>query len=792
MNLRMRVNGVERNLEISPHETLLEVLRERLGLTSVKKGCGTGECGSCVVIKDGIAVNTCILPAAEAEGSEILTVEGFPARGDPSRPLDSLSALQRAFLEHGAVQCGFCTSGMLGSAKALLDRNPTPSREAIREAISGNLCRCTGYAKIIDAIEAAASDLRESENLATSNIGRSLSREDVLEHVSGASVFLDDITRPNMVYGAILRSPHAHARITSIDPTRALALPGVYAFVSGKDVPEGYYGVDLKDQLVFAREKVRYVGEPVAALAAETPTLAQQALDLVEVTYEALPAVFDAREAMGENAPIIHERLGEYALGFETERFGNVCTKATVDYGDLEKGFAEADLVVEGEFVSRHQQHAPLEVHGAVAEWDARGRVTVWSTTQKPFAMRRYLGQSLEMPFSSIRVIATRVGGGFGSKLELHAEPFALLLAREARRPVKVLYTREEDLSSVVARHQTWFRIKTGVKRDGTITARELEYVFDTGAYSGNGPTTLTLATQVSTGLYRVPAQQALGFCVYTNKLNCGSFRGPSAPQTTFAVESHTDDIARKLGMDPLEFRLKNLLKAGELTGFGQRLEDVDFEAVVKTAAERAGWKEFKARRDTGKAGASSASASGPGMGMACVYWLTGGWSTSAEVRICEDGSALLVTGGVDMGTGYLHTAVRQMAAEELGVRAEKILIIQADTDAAGYDHGIGGSRGTAAIGQAAVRAAAEAKRLLLEAAGRKCGLPASAFRVENGRIVTVGGEGQSFSFGDIAYAEHMVGRGPIIGTHAFLPDMQPSKAAGPGVFRSPLSGERP
>lgn len=771
MKLELTVNGVRRDLNIRAHETLLEVLRERLGLRSVKKGCGTGECGTCVVLRDGEPVNTCILPAAEARGWNITTLEGLTREGDPAVPLDRLSVLQRTFLEHGAVQCGFCTSGMLAAAQGLLERDPRPSRSDIRAAISGNLCRCTGYAKIVDAVEAAAAELR-GETVPSglgkdpvSNIGRSVVREDAVEIVTGKAVFLDDLRRPDMAYGVVLRSPHAHARIVRIDATRALEMPGVLAFVSGEGLPDAYYGVDLKDQQVFARGKVRYVGEPVAALAAETRAQAEAALELVEVEYETLPAVLDAREALRPGAPIVHERLSEYELGFDTERYGNVCTAASVDYGDLDEGFRKADLVVEGEFVSRHQQHAPLEVHGAVAEWDSRGRATVWSTTQKPFAIRRYLGQSLRMEFSKIKVVATRVGGGFGSKLELHAEPFALLLARASGRPVKVVYSREDDLSSVVARHATWFRIRTGVRRDGLITAREMEFVFDTGAYSGNGPTTLTLAVQVSTGLYRVPAQKVRGHCVYTNKMNCGSFRGPSAPQTTFAVESHTDDIARKLGMDPLDFRLKNLLREGELTGFGQRLRGVDYAAVARAAAEKAGWKEFRAAR--------ARVGSGPGIGMACVYWLTGGWSTSAQVRIAEDGTVLLSTGAVDMGTGYLFTSVRQMTAEALGIRAEDVVVIQGDTDTASYDHGIGGSRGSVAIGTAALRAAEAARERLLDSAARMLGVPRDGLETKGGTVRVRGDAGRSLSFGDISYAEHMRGGGPVIGTYSYLPAME-------------------
>ena len=760
MKFSFNLNGEKISLEIEPQETLLEVLRNRLGITSVKLGCGTGECGACVVIKDSLLVNTCILPAAMAEGSSVLTLEGL-CQIDSDRPIDSLSAAQRAFLEKGAVQCGYCSSGMIMAAKDLLDRNPHPGKEDIRNAISGNLCRCTGYAKIIEAIEYASTMMQKKEVFTGTNIGRRLAREDVIDHITGTSVFLDEINRPGMAYGAVLRSPHAHAKIISIDASKALAIKGILAFVDGQNLPYGYYGVDLKDQLVFARDKVRYVGEPVGAIAAETEVIAREALKLVDVRYEILPAVFDAREAMKDTAPLIHEKLSEYTLGFDTKRHGNICTEATVDYGDLESGFTESDIILEDEFFSNHQQHATIETHGAVAEWSTRGRVTVWSTTQKPFAIRRYLGQSLQYPFSKIQVHATRVGGGFGSRLELQAEPFAVLLAKACKRPVKIRYSREEDLSAVVARHKTWFRVKSGIKKDGTICAREIEYIYETGAYSGNGPTTLTLATQVSTGLYRVKSQKARGYCVYTNKLNCGSFRGPSAPQTTFALESHTDNLARAIGMDPLEFRLKNLLEAGEMTGFGQKLVDVDFKAVVKKAADVSGWHEFKKNNSDKRYG----------IGMACVYWLTGGWATSVFVKINEDGTIMLQTGGVDMGTGYLFTSIRQLTAEVFGIPAENIVIVQGDTDLSGYDHGIGGSRGAVAIGRSAIRAAEDARDKLIAAASRQMKIPLQSISVKNGMLLCGNKE---VSFSEISYKEHMVGNGPVIGMDSYLPEMEP------------------
>jgi CO/xanthine dehydrogenase Mo-binding subunit len=577
--------------------------------------------------------------------------------------------------------------------------------------------------------------------------------------VRGVSLFGADITRPNIAHGAILRSAYAHARIKRIDTSRAEKLDGVLAVVTGHEIPQGYFGVDIRDRQVFATDKVRYRGDALAAVAAVNEEIALKALDLIEVDYEPLQAVLDVLEAMAPGAPVIHEALHEYDAGFETEKNGNVCTIAQVKVGDLEKGFAESDVILEDTFVTQIQHQASIETHAAVAETDAYGRITVWSTTQKPFAMRRYLSQSLKIPISAIRVIATKVGGGFGGKLELIAEPYAVVLARKCGRPVQIIYSREEEFLSTTPRHSTRFWVKSGVKKDGTLLARHVKLIFDTGAYSGNGPTAVTLACQLVGGLYRIPNLLIDGYCVYTNKMNCGSMRGPAAPQTTFAIESHTDNLAKAVGVDPLDFRLMNLLEKGEKTGVGQTLVDVDFKKVVRETAEAIGWKEIRTERNLGK-------------GMACVFWLSGGWSTSATVKINEDGTVTLVTGAVDMGTGYLYTSVPQIVAEELGIRPEDVHLVQGDTDQATYDHGTGGSRGAHTVGKVAQMAAARAREELFQEAAKKLKVEAPALATQNGWVYVKENPRERVSFADLSYDRHLKAGGPVIGTAYLLPEM--------------------
>lgn len=769
--ISLNVNNQNYALEVSPDERLLRTLRERLGLTGTKEGCGTGECGACIVILNGRAVNSCLILTADCDGADITTIEGLAT--DRQR----LHPLQESFIKHGAVQCGFCTPGMLMTAKDFLDHHPRPTREEIKEAISGNLCRCTGYKKIIDAIEAVAKENEKSgqgkglhlpreafETLpwvdeGESNIGRNFYRIDALEHVRGTSLFGADIHRSNMVYGKVLRSRYAHARIKRIDTKEAEKLEGVLAVVTGKEVPEGYFGVDLKDQLVFARDKVRYLGDAVAAVAATSEEIAVKALDLIKVEYEPLKPVFSAMEAMSPEAPIIHEKLKDYEIVFETERRGNICTVATVKVGDVEKGFAGSDVILEDTFSTQIQHQASLETHAALAEVDSYGRMIVTTTTQKPFAMRRYLSQSLKIPISNIRVIPTKVGGGFGGKLELHIEPYAVLLAKKCGRPVKIVYSRGEEFQATNPRHQATFWVKSGIKKDGILVARQVKLIYDTGAYSGNGPTTVTLSVQLICGLYRIPNLFIEGYCVYTNKMSSGSMRGPSSPQTTFAMESHMDDLAHAIGMDPLDFRLKNLLEPGEKTGVGQVLVDVDYKKVVQAAADAIGWKKIKKEKNVGK-------------GMACVFWLSGGWSTSATVKINEDGTVTLVTGAVDMGTGYLYTSVLQMVAEELGIRAENIHLVTGDTDTTAYDHGTGGSRGVFTVGKAAQMAATKAKEELFQEAAKKLGVSPERLETKNGRIYIRDNPGAGITFGEISFDRHIKCGGPITGSSNYLPEM--------------------
>ena len=424
--LAFEVNGDGVQVAVDPAATLLDVLRNDLGLTGTKEGCGSGDCGTCTILLDGEPVNACLLLALEAEGRSIETIEGLVDH-----------PIQKAFIAHGAIQCGFCTSGAVMSAKALINRNPHPSREEAALAMSGNLCRCTGYQKILEAVVHWDEPPALPEKTDHVVVGRRVPRIDAPDLASGRAVFTDDIRLPGMLYGKILTSPHAHARILRIDTSRAEALEGVKAVLTHVDVPETSYGVSPAryDEQVLAKDRVRYVGDEIAAVAAVDERTCLEALDLIDVEYEILPVVFDPFEAMKEGAPQLHDH----------PRFkNNINTRVEWHFGDVDEGFAEADVVKEHTFTGNRTYQHPMEPHCAIARWESEGRLTVWTATQVVHYVQHQLSRLLEIPEGDVRVVMTHCGGGFGGKAEVNPlEICATFLSRKTGKPVKMRYTRE-------------------------------------------------------------------------------------------------------------------------------------------------------------------------------------------------------------------------------------------------------------------------------------------------------------------------------------------------------------
>ncbi len=427
-------------------------------------------------------------------------------------------------------------------------------------------------------------------------VGSPVTRVDALEKVRGAAVYGADVRLPGMLYGATLRSPYAHARILSVDTSEAERMPGVRAVAVGADYPGVLAGEGIKD-MPFLADKVRYVGEPVAAVAADDEETAHKAAKLIKVVYEELTPVLTGLDALKPDAPIVHEHMMTY------KRIGvlkpvpdtNVLTLVEYKKGDVEEGFAGSDYVFEDTYTSQTVQHAAIEPHTAVAQVDVTGRLIVWAPNDSPHRLRKDLSDAMEVPLTRMRCISTFIGGGFGSKGGLKAEPIAIALAYKTNhRPVKVVFSREEVFQATLVRHATVVTIKTGVKKDGTLVSREVKVVWDTGAYAEKGPIVCIQATAAAAGPYKISHVHLTGYCMYTNKVIAGAYRGYGTPQITWAYESQMDTIAKKLGLDPLEFRLKNVLHEGDLNPANNPVHSVGVEQCLRECAKAIGWEERK------------------------------------------------------------------------------------------------------------------------------------------------------------------------------------------------------
>jgi len=754
--LNFSLNQQQESIEVTPRTRLLDALRNNLGLTGTKEGCGTGDCGSCTVLLDGKAVNSCMVAALQVEGCEVTTIEGVGKPGD-------LHPVQQAMVQAGGIQCGFCTPGMVMSLKSLFDEESNPDEEAVRVAISSNLCRCTGYTKIIEAARALGAGEVDAKTAINKDgaLGSSMTRMDAEEKVTGRAIYAEDVQLPRMIHGVVLRSPHAHAKILSIDSSEAERLPGVKAIVSAADTDMDYFGYELHDYRVFAVDKVRFRGEPVAAVAATTIDIARHAASKIKVEYEELPAVFDPEAAMENDAPLLHDDCNAYALDWETERSGNLCYQMQVDDGDIEKGFAEADEIIEAEYETPEAHPGSIEPHSSTAMMDANGRITVWTTTQKPFAFRGFLAKALKRPISTFKIIPTQIGGGFGGKLFPCLEPYAALLAERADLPVQMTLTREEEMYGSLLRHPSKVTLKTGVKKDGTLVAHSVRMLFNTGAYGLYGPNTAALASLMATGPYRIPNVSITGLVAYTNNVPCGSVRCPGGPQMAFAVEAHIDKIARCIDMDPLALRLKNAWEDGDYTCAGQKLESVSIKECLQKAADAIDWD--KPRQP------------GEGKGIAANWWVSGTWGTQSLIESNEDGTFRLITGTVDMGPGGLHSSVLQLAAQGLGVPVDSITLVRGDTDNLPWDHGTGGSRMTFTIGKSAYEAAEDIKRQLLEEAAKDLEASVNDLELVKDRVQVCGDPASHVLLSKLCYQRHKKHGGPMVGVSSVLDDPVPT-----------------
>lgn len=567
--------------------------------------------------------------------------------------------------------------------------------------------------------------------------GAAAPRVDGVEKVTGKAIYTGDIELPGIAFAKILRSPLPHARLVNVDARKAERFPGVLAALTRDDLTglNYRYGATYKDQCIVAVEKVRYVGDPVAAVLAVDEATAEQALALIDVEYEELPAVLNIEEAIASGAPLVHEsefaktelRGSSYGIP-ERFRGTNICYHFGYARGDVPAGFRESDYVFEDTFRFPKVQHASLEAHVSVAHF-AGDQLSVWTACQDPFTLRDHLAGIFNLPLSRVRVIVPYVGGGYGGKLYVKSEPIAAALSRKARRPVKLAFSIGESFKTVT-RHPARLRIKTGVSRDGRLVARECEIYMDTGAYADAGPRVTQKAGYRSLGPYRIPKVKIDAHAVYTNTVPAGAFRGFGSVQVAWAYESQMDVIAKKLGIDPLEFRLKNLLRKGEAYTPGDTPVDCDLREGLLKVAKALEWKRKASKPYTGK-------------GLSCCIKDAGGTYkiAGATVKMSCDGSVVLLTGTVEIGQGS-RTALSQVVAEELALGLDRVTVAQLDTDVTPYDVSTSASSSMTVMGLAVQRAARDVKRQLLRAAGRVLGERADRLTLKNGRVCTARGQG--------------------------------------------------
>lgn len=569
-------------------------------------------------------------------------------------------------------------------------------------------------------------------------IGRSVRRLDYESKVTGKAAYLADMKVPGMCHGKILRSPLAHARILKLDPGKALRVPGVIAVLTRDDVTQDqgidpYYGPVFKDQTVVAVDKVRHVGDPVAAVAALDVEAAEEALRLIEVDYEELPAVTDVTEAVKKGAPLIHETIRIPPHGFadlaelRPVEGTNICTHFRLEKGNVEKGFAESDYVFEDVLTLPTTQHCALEAHACIASVERDRRITCWSTTQNPFVVRTQLANIFKVPVSKVRVIVPYLGAGYGSKVYPKIEPLTVALAMKARRPVRIVLTREEVFYTVT-KHAAVIRMKTGVKKDGTLVARECEVLLDTGAYAEIGPRVAKKSGYTAAGPYKIPNVKIEALSVYTNKPPAGAFRGFGVSQSAWAHESQMDIIAAALKIDPLELRLKNAYEEASEFVTGERLTDVGLKRCLEEVGRKIRWNEKPPHRPGDPLRR--------GKGIACLIKATITPSISeAAIKLNEDGSLNIYTGTVEMGQGS-ETLLAQIAGKELGVPVESIQVLGVDTDVVPYDLTTSSSRSTFHMGRAVQLAAEDLKGQLRQIVVQEYGVPPEKVGFAEGKVL--------------------------------------------------------
>jgi carbon-monoxide dehydrogenase large subunit len=564
-----------------------------------------------------------------------------------------------------------------------------------------------------------------------------------------------------MLYAKVVRAQCPRARIVKIDVSKARALAGVRAVISGKDFPATLYGPFLKDEPPLARDCVRYYGEPIVAVAALDEETAAKAVQSIAIEYEELPSVLDPEKALAQSTVLVHDAVEGYRVTDPCiRRYGNVCLHTRLHRGEVRQGFSKADYIFEDTFDIPMIHQMYLEPHVAVAEVDFSGKVTVWTSAQQPFVVRSVLGEIFDLPLGQIRIISPPVGGGFGGKEEVLLEPICVLLARLTNRPVKMALTLEEELVAGTPRPATKVFLRTGVTRDGYITARQARLVYDAGAYAKHAAGETCFGALTIAGPYRIPNIDVEGLCVYTNKVPSGCFRGYGCSQSTFASESQLDLVARRLGIDPLELRLRNAVEPGDCEVTGQPMLSVAFKETLQKAAEVTDWHHRERQRRANH-----------GFGIACAYKGISAGASSAVVKLNEDGTATVLTGVSDIGTGT-STGLVAIAAESLGVDVRTVTLVASDTESTPYDLGSVASRVLHDAGNAVRLAGSDARRQLIALAAERLGANPDDLVIAGGLVSHRARPGVALSVSEIASLAHVRIGGPIVGRGSYLAEV--------------------
>jgi xanthine dehydrogenase molybdenum-binding subunit len=732
--LEFKVNGQKRQLSYQEGSSLADLLREKLGLTGTKVGCDEGVCGTCTVLIDGKPRRACTYEAEKAAGKEVLTIEGLT---DPENPAD-LHPLQKAFVQHGAIQCGFCTPGQIMTAYSLLLENQNPDQTDIQRALRPVICRCGGYPAIESAVKAAAYTLRTGNPLPgpklsmpvqKSGVGSLAIRPDAVEKANGQALFTADLTFPDLLHARVKRAGVPHAILQEVQVEKARRLPGVIAVLTAEDLPGAKkHGLISSDWpiLVGVGERIRYPGDAVALVAAESLDTADRALDLIELEVEPQPVVSGPVQAHDPEAPQLHEK-------------GNLLKHIKVRKGDLEQGQEDADLILEHTFTTPTMEHAFLELECSIARPTEEGRMEVYVGSQIPYEDRRQVAEALGWEENRVRIVGQLVGGAFGGKEDIAGQIHAALLAQAANRPVKLEFTRPESMITHPKRHATQITVQVGAKRNGELTAVKTTLYGDTGAYASLGEKVMTRATTHSSGPYQVPHVGADCYAMYTNNPPAGAFRGFGALQSIFAVENLMDRLAERLELDPIQLRRMNALREGSETNTGQVLnESVGLlnciDAVQQELTRQAGENPFQAEEVPGSDHLKRA------WGFAVAYKNTGlgGGAqdqAGAEVELYPNGQLEVRTSSAEIGQGLVGV-LRVIVADQFDVPNEQVNVLVMDTDLTPDGGPTTASRQTYVAGNAARLAAEKLKQHIKTELQAEYGLGSETIQFQSGAIL--------------------------------------------------------